>query len=108
MHVGQWLLQWQKHAHLLLREMVAKARGQTYVLCVMPMLEHVQTEASFKKAVEQHTQPEEIDQLINGPTQHFAQAVWGGHFDAIKRRLLGFLVAPEICMGLDSASREPP
>ena len=31
--------------------------------------------------------------------QHFEQAVWGGHFDAIRCRLLRFLVAPESLHG---------
>ena len=77
----------------------SKGSHRCDVLCILPMLEHFHIEAFVRKAVEQHIRPKEFDQLINGPMQHFAQAVWGGHFDAIKRRLLGFLVAPESLHG---------
>ena len=75
--------------------MLAKGRGNSNVLCAVPMLEHFHNETSFRGAVRPQTWKEEMNQLIDGTMAAIAQCVWAGRFHLIKRRRVGYMVAPE-------------
>ena len=81
---GSWAATWSVGDA---KDVLARARGTSKVLCVIPTLEKHHTEDYFKKAVAPVIWEHEIDQLLRSPMSQLAHWVWYGQFQTIKATL---------------------